>query len=157
MNEITAGNLKEFESIESLLDTDLTDLADLADFKVPAAGRYALSVDVEHKDINGHPAIVFNYSVLETLELANPEDAAPTIGDKFGENFNVDNEFGVGKLKKALKPYAENFSVNNIGELLGMLDGLVIHGTVKRREDKKATDDDGKPRVYGSVVNVEIQ
>ena len=150
------ANLKTFDDVSNLLDTDLQDLADLADFKVPAAGRYRLGLSVETKEVGGHPAVVFNYDVQEVLELANPEDTPPTIGDKFGENFNIDNEFGTGKLKKVLKPYAAHFNASNIGQLLSTLDGIVITGTVKRREDKEKLDDDGNKRVYGSVVNVEI-
>lgn len=157
MNDTTAqGTLKQFDSALSLLSTDLSELADLPDFKVPPAGRYKLNLCAETKEINGRDSIVFNYEVLETLELSNPEDTPPTIGDKFGEQFSITNEFGVGKLKKVLKPYADSFSVTNIGELLGLLDGVIIDGTVKRREDKKNSDDEGKPRVYGSVVNVTV-
>jgi hypothetical protein len=36
------------------------------------------------------------------------------------------------------------------------MEGVQIEGTVRQREDKKNLDDDGKPRIYGTVVNVEI-
>lgn len=153
----SANLLKTLDDVQGLLDADLADLADLADFRVPAAGRYGMSLSVETKTIGEHPAVVFTYEVTEVIELANPEDAAPTIGDKFGENFNIDNEYGLGKLKKSLKPYAEFFNTSNIGQLLSSMDGITITGTVKRREDKEKLDDDGNKRVYGSVVNVEVQ
>lgn len=157
MNQVLAnGNMKSFDNIESLLDAELSDIADLADFKVPALGRYKLSLSVETKEINGNAAVVFNYEVLEVIEMTNADDTPPTIGDKFGEQFTIANEFGVGKLKKSLKPYADHFGVSKIGELLPMLDGVLIDGTVKRREDAAKLDDDGKPRVYGSVVNVTV-
>lgn len=151
------GKMKQFEELQSLLDADLADLADLADFKVPPVGRYTLGLSVETKEIGGHPAVIFNYDVQSIIEQVDPDAPAATIGDKFCENFNIDNEFGLGKLKKSLKPYAAFFSTTNIGTLLSMLDGIVIDGTVKRREDAAKLDDDGKPRVYGSVVNVTVQ
>lgn len=151
------GTLKIFDGIDSLLNTDLTELADLADFKVPAAGRYTLNVSAETKEIGTHPAVCLNYEVMGIVELADPESVPPTIGDKFGENYNIDNEYGVGRLKKALQPYAASLNIGNIGELLEALQGIVITGTVKRREDKEKVDDDGNKRVYGSVVNVAVQ
>ncbi len=149
--------LKQFDDIAALLDADLSDLADLADFKVPPVGRYLIGVSVETKEIGDHPAVVVNYDIQEVLELSDPEATPPTIGDKFSENFNIDNEYGLGNLKKYLKPYSAYFNTGNIGELLQVMDGIVITGTVKRREDKNKTDDEGKPRVYGSVVNIEVK
>lgn len=157
MTELNTGAIKQLDEIQSLLDADLADLADLADFKVPPLGRYTLGLSVETKDIGGHPAVIFNYDVQGIIEQVNAEDTPATIGDKFGENFNIDNEFGLGKLKKSLKPYAAFFSTSSIGQLLECMDGVVIEGTVKRREDAIKLDDDGKPRVYGSVVNVEVK
>lgn len=157
MNTTTAqGVLKQFDSADQLLGIDLAELADLADFKVPAPGRYALSVSAEIKEINSKPAVVFNYEVLEVKELSNPEDVPPTIGEKFSESFQIGNEIGTGKLKKTLLPYAQAFGQTNIGELLTLIDGVVIEGTVKVRHDREKVDDDGKPRVYGSVVNVVV-
>jgi len=134
-----------------LLSTDLSDLADLPDYKVPSNGYFKLSLDVEVKQVNGKDAVTANYTVLETLELADPAATPPTVGDQFGEMFSLDNEFGVGKLKKFLAPFAAAFGTTNIGGLLEQLNGVQVFATVRQRADKKDPS-----KVYAIVEGITL-
>ncbi len=155
MSEANLG-IKTLDDLNVLLDTELSDLADLPELKVPPVGRYTLCVATKTKDDGEHPQVVIEYSVVEVGELADPDETPPNVDDKFFVNYNIDNEYGLGKLKKDLAAFGTALCITKIGELLTAMDGLVVKGTVKRREDKKNLDDDGKPRVYGTVVGVEV-
>lgn len=132
--------------INDLLNTDLNDLADLAGFDVPNNGYYKLSVDASTKEINNKPAVVLDYEVVEVLEMADPTATPPITGTKFGETFFLDNEFGVGNMKKALKPFADAFGVGNISALLEQIKGVSVFATVKQQADKKDTS-----KIYARV------
>lgn len=140
-----------FASLDSLLNEDLGNLADLAGFSVPNNGHYKLAVTASTKEINSKPAVVFDYEVLEVMEMADATATPPVIGDKFGEAFFIDNEFGVGQLKKSLAPYGDAFGTTNIGALLEQIQGVSIYGTVKRRIDKK-----DETKIYASVSNAQL-
>ena len=157
MNDINeAGTINSIDSVDSLFATDLAELADLADLRVPPVGRYELSVEVRTKDDSDKPSISIDYTVVAILEQINPEEVPAKVGDKFGVLYSISNEYGLGKLKKDLKPYSDYFNTSNIGELVEQMDGCIIAGTVRQRADKKNLDDSGNPRIYGSVVNVEV-
>ena len=155
--ETMPGTIETLDNLESLFNTDLTELAGLPDLKVPPIGRYALGVTVSTKEEGEHPQVVIKYEIVECLEQVNTDDTPAKVGDLFTVNYNIDNKYGMGKLEKDLQVYSTFFNTTNIGEILQNMEGVQITGTVKRREDKKTLDDDGNPRVYGTVVNVEIQ
>ena len=157
MNDATVGTVTNAGDVNSLLGMELSELADLAEIKVPPVGRYQFSLETSTKDTGTHPQVLFAYTILGIVEQVNATDVPAKLGDKFYVSYNIDNEFGLGGLKKDLKLYAAHFNTSNIGELLTHMDGVMIAGTVKQRVDKTKLDDDGNPRVYGSVVNVEIQ
>jgi hypothetical protein len=156
IENIEGAGLMEFADVASLLDTELSDLASLEEFKVPPVGRYVMQVETETKDDGEHPKVVITYTMMEVKEVVNADDVPPKPGDKFSESFNIDNKYGVGKLKKILLPYAAHFGTTKTGETLEVLEGCMIEGTVRRREDKKNQDDEGNNRVYGTVVAVTV-
>src|ERR1017187_3761653 len=152
------GTIETLYDIDSLLNTDLTELAALADIKVPPIGRYTLGITSSTKESDGKsaPQVVVKYEVIACLEQVNAEEVPAKIGDSFFTNFNINNRYGLGLLQNSLTTFSDHFGVTNIGELLGLMEGVQINGTVKQRKDMKTLDDDGNPRVYGTVVNVEI-
>ena len=154
--EMLAGTIETLDSVDALLNTELSELAALPDFKVPPLGRYKFGVTTATKEDGDHPQVVVTYELIECVEQVNAEDVPAKPGDIFSVNYTIDNKFGLGKLQKDLQPYSEYFNVTNIGDILQNMEGVQITGTVKRREDKKNLDDEGNPRVYGTVVNVEI-
>lgn len=135
----------------SLLNTDLADLVDLPDFKVPNNGYYKLSLECEVKEVNGADAVTVYYTVLETLELADPAAEPAKVGDQFSDLFSLGNEFGVGKLKKFLQPFSVAFGTSNIGALIEQLQGVQVFATVRQRKDKK-----DETKVYAIVEGITV-
>lgn len=137
-------------NLDSLLNANLDDLADLPSFEVPVPGHYQLLLDITAKKIGDADAIEFSYEVVDTLELANSEDTPPKPGDKFSEAYMLNNEFGVGKLKVAIKPIAEALGTSSLRDLVGgQVKGMSISATVKRRVDKN-----DKEKFYAVVSNI---
>jgi hypothetical protein len=157
MNDLSAlaGTIETIDNLDALLATDLSELAELADIKVPPIGRYTLGISVSTKD-DKVPQVLVKYEIISCIEQVNAEDIPAKGGDSFFVTYNIDNKYGLGKLQKDLQVYAEYFNQSNIGDILESMEGVQIEGTVRQREDKKNLDDDGKPRIYGTVVNVEI-
>lgn len=156
-NTNTAGHLTSFADSNSLLNCELADLAGLPEFKVPTAGRYTLSLDNEFKELNGHETLILKYTVVGIIEQADATATPPLIGDSFGESFRISSDIGVGKLKAALAVYGEQLGLTNVGDIINAIKGLVIEGTVIRREDKEKLDAAGNKKIYGSVVGAVIQ
>jgi hypothetical protein len=149
-----AEALKEFTSIESLLDANLDDLADLPAFEAPPPGAYILSVNMDVKKVNDKDAVEAAITVVETVELEDKsgETKEVAVGTKTSQLFMIDNEFGVGKLKTFLKPFAAHFGTNKIGELVrDHVKDVTISATIKNRKDK--TDPD---KVYASFHNISV-
>lgn len=143
------------------LDKQLDDIEDLPGFSVPPQGTYELLVSAEAKTLdgkNGKPdrdVVVLNYEVMGTIKLADDTAAAPIVGDKFGEMFILDNEYGLGNLKKAMIPYSEAFGTSNLRELIQeKIQNVQITGTVKHRFNKK--EDPQQLNPYANVTNVVV-
>jgi hypothetical protein len=140
-----------FNSVKDLFAANLDDLADIAGFEAPPEGSYILSVTASVKKINQKDAVEASFEVVETVELKTTGDKPATPGTKFSTLFQLDNEFGVGNLKKFLAPFQEHYRAAGIGALLEELKGVTIAGTVKHRKDKNDPD-----KVYGSVINITV-
>jgi hypothetical protein len=115
-----------FDAMDDLLDRDIDDLKDLPEFKVPDTGIYKFFVSTGAKFINEKPAIEWNYTVRELVELADstiPEELRAKPGDKFsiaifllGKD-GTPSEMGEGRLKDACAPYQAHFGEGNIKKL----------------------------------------
>jgi ribosomal protein L23 len=141
-----------FASADALFALDLDDLADLASFETPAPGSYILTVSMDTKKINQKDAVEASFEVVEVVELKNKDDKAVVPGTKFSTAFFIDNEFGVGNLKKFLVPFAAHFGNTNIGALIrDDMKNVTIACIVKNRKDK--TDPE---KVYASVDNISV-
>jgi hypothetical protein len=143
------------DKVASLLDSNLDDLADLPEFKVPPAGAYnATILSIEEKEIGSHPAVEMKFKLLETLELASPTDAPVENGTECGVAFMLDNEFGVGALKAALKPLATAFGTSTSRETMAAAKGASIMLVTKVRQGKKGTDSEDK--TYLGLHKIEV-
>ena len=138
--------------VNTLFSMDIDQLADLPSFEVPPAGSYVLEVTTDVKEIANKQAVEASFTVIETVELADPANTEVIPGTKFSTAFFLDNQFGVGNLKKFLKPFSEHFECTNIGELVrDHVKGVQISGLVKTRKDKEDPD-----KIYGNVVNITV-
>lgn len=139
-------------SLDSLFSANLDDLADLPSFETPAPGSYILTVSMDTKQINNKDAIEAAFEVVEVVELANPSDKAVPAGTKFSTAFFLDNEFGLGNLKKFLAPFSAHFGQGNIGTLIrDDMKNVQIACSVKNRKDKNDPS-----KVYASVDNITV-
>lgn len=146
------AEIKNVANIADLFSASLDDLADLPAFETPPPGSYLLRANMEVKEVNKKQCVEASFEVLETVELTNPaEDTAVVPGTKFSTLFMLDNQFGVGNLKKFLKPFQEHFQAANIGDLVGEIKDVDMACLVKNRQDKNDPD-----KVYGSVTNITI-
>jgi len=138
--------------VNTLFSMDIDQLADLPSFEVPPAGSYVLEVTTDVKEIVNKQAVEASFTVIETVELADPASVEVLPGTKFSTAFFLDNQFGVGNLKKFLKPFSEHFECTNIGELVrDHVKRVQISGLVKTRKDKEDPD-----KIYGNVVNITV-
>ena len=141
--------------LSSLLSSGIDDLVDIPGFEVPPVGQYTLKLVFEAKEINGKTNIEAAFTVVETMELKDPNDTPPLEGTRFSIIFQIANEFGLGNLKKLTKPIFEALGLANFGELLGQCgpagSGVLITATVKHRKDKNDPE-----KIYAQVSNVEV-
>jgi len=145
-------NAKKEMTAADLFQSGIDELADLPSFETPPPGSYVLEVSVDLKKINDKDAVEASITVVETLELANPGDVPVLVGTKFSTLFMIGNEFGLGNLKKFLKPFSEHYGEKNIGALVAHLkDPVTITSLVKNRKDKNDPD-----KVYGSLTNIAV-
>lgn len=148
-----SSSVKTFAGIDDLFNASIDDLADLPSFETPPAGSYLLTASMEVKEVNQKQCVEASFTVNETVELADPATSTPVAnGTKFSTLFQMDNEFGVGNLKKFLKPFAEHYGTSNIGKLVrDEIKNVSISGLIKTRKDKNDPD-----KVYGTVTNITV-
>ena len=141
--------------LASLLGAGLDDIADLPTFQVPENGNYHLLTYFEVKEVNKKACIEQNFEVKECLEQVDPQLPPTPVGTKFSVLYQLDNEFGLGSLKAAAKPFFETFGYTNFADLISQVGkasgGVVISATIKRRVDK-----DDKEKIYARLSNMEI-
>lgn len=137
----------------SLLDKNLSEIEDLPSFDVPSKGTYILLANATTKKVNKHPAMVVDLDIVSLVALANSGDLVPKDGDKFGVLFMLDNEFGLGNMKKFLAPFAAHFGTDNVRTLVTeKIKNCIISATVDHQIDKE-----DKSKVYARLKNVVVQ
>jgi hypothetical protein len=146
------SDIKKFAASADLFNASIDDLADLPGFETPPAGSYVLEVSTDVKNLSGKDAVEASFTVVETVELDDAAGVPVANGTKFSTLFMLDNEFGVGNLKKFLAPFSAHFGEPNIGKLVGeVVKNVSISGLVKNRKDKADPE-----KVYGSVTNITV-
>lgn len=146
------SQLKSFDSIDDLFASSLDDLADLASFEVPPKGAYVFNVTTDIKKINDDDYVEASFEVVETVELEDKDAAICAVGTKFNMIFAINNEFGVGKLKKFLAPFGKHFGTGNVGELVrDHVKSVTVAGVLKHRKSKNDED-----KVYADVQNLSV-
>lgn len=144
------SEIKSVASINDLFAASIDDIADLPSYEVPVEGSYIFTVSAEVKKVNDKDVVEASYVVQELVEPRDPAGTA-VPGTKFSTIFMIDNEYGIGNLKKFLTPFAAHFSNNNVGELIGEIKEVSIAATLKHRKDKNDPD-----KVYAVVSNITV-
>lgn len=138
-------------SDSSILDMELDDLADLPEFKVFPPGAYTVTISWEEKEINKNPSLELGLKLIAVQELADVSDVPPNEGDECSALFNLSNEYGVGNLKKILKPLKEHFGVGRTGDLIEASQGAECLVVTKLRADKNDKD-----KKYMDIVSLTV-
>lgn len=146
-----------------LLDRSIDDIEEMPSFDTPPVGTYQLLVNAATKMVAGKdeqgksvdkPAVILDYEITGTVQLANRDLKEPVPGSKFGEMFFLGNEYSESNMKKALAPYAVHFGTNNLKDLIKeKIQNVIVTATVKHRFAKT---DKAKETPFGTVVNVLI-
>lgn len=143
---MTAPNQNaSFADMDALLAANMDALEDLPPTGVPPTGFYTLNVSVERKANKEKTGefFMFTYEVVEVGEVKNAEEAdQAAVGMKFSDRFSPFkkdgsvNEWGIGFLKEACKPYQVHFGTSSVGETLANINNVVITAELNRRVDK---------------------
>lgn len=141
--------LNQNVSMDDLLDGTLDDLADMPEFKpfAPGAHKVTLNFDATKK-INDMPAIEVKLTVVETVELVNPEDTPPKAGDtttvifilkkKDDKGNVVRNELAEGQFKNLLASLAPAFpDATTNRAIMEAAEGFEVLASTSIRENKK--------------------
>lgn len=135
-----------FADFDSLMSALMDDIDDLPPVGVPPTGHYNLRLTAsrEASEASGNEYIKFQYEIQEVNEVKNEAEASEAaVGQKFStmySPFRQDgslNEFGIGFLKEALKPYAAHFGTSGIGDTLAAIQQVSVAATLVRRPNKK--------------------
>ena len=134
----------------NFFDISLDDIADLPEFKNFPPVAYQVEVSLEKKDINKHPAVVFNLKCIKVLELVDPDSEEIAEGTESNVSYIMDNEFGAGKFKAIVAPLAELYETRNVAEIIRKaknVSALVVIGSRKAKETNKE---------YMELISLEI-
>lgn len=145
MSEQTIVDLGE------LLDVTLDDIDDLPDNSPFPAGSHYCKASFAQKEINKKPAIELSLELIETVELANPEDTPPKPKDTCSSLYFLDNEYGLGNFKKAASPFATHFGISSLREIVEAVKDIECVVTSSLKSDK--TD---KTKVYLQIKDIKI-
>lgn len=138
------------DNLDSLLDITLDDLKDLPEFAVYPAGAHRVTSVLEAKKIGEHPAVEVKFTLIETVELADPTQTMPVAGTESSVAFMMDNEFGQGNFKKFIAPLAAHFGTTNVRTIAEQLAGTELLIVTKQRQNKEKT------ATYLDVVSVQV-
>lgn len=124
--------------LDSILDSSIDDLADLPEFGIYPSGAHRVSIKWEQKEVNKHPSMELKMTMIETVELTNPEADEPVAaGVESSALFMLDNEFGQGAFKKIMKSLAEACGTQKISETVEASNGMEVTVVVVTKPDKK--------------------
>lgn len=137
--------------IFDLLDESLDNLADLEKFEPLPAGSHSVNLSFKEENNNNMPAVRVEMTLVETLELANSNEAMPEPGKKVGILYMlkykdkqtqeiVPNKVGQGQLKEILNVLKEEFGGASPREIMAASEGANVAVTLKVRPMKDDPD-----------------
>lgn len=147
----------ELKLLGTTLARPLSSVPDLPVFKTPHAGKYRLKLEsIEEKEVAKAPAIIFNWVVIGVHKLADPnvdKEELVVAGDKFGEMFRFDDkgdsEKTLGDMKAHVLPLAAHYGTDQLDQLLGKIEGVVVDVTIENRVQK----DTMPPKRFAKTLN----
>lgn len=104
--------------LDTLLDATLDDLEDLPTFTPFAAGAHRVLATMEGKEINNKPCVELKLTMVDVMELADPNGAQPKVGDEANTLYFLDNEIGRGKYKAVASSFGKALNLSNLREIV---------------------------------------
>lgn len=126
--------------LNNLLNVTLDDLADLPSFKPFAPGAHRVLATFGQKEVGGKVAVTLDFKLIETLELADPQDEMPKEGDTSNTMFMLDNEFGQGNLKKCATPFGVALNLSTLRDIVEQVKDVECIIITSVRTDKNEPD-----------------
>lgn len=147
-NIMSNQELNQNVSMDDLLDGTLDDLADMPEFKPFAPGAHKLKLNFTQKTINEAPSIELKLTVIESVELSNPDDTPPAVGDTTNVLFKmktkgddgklVRNEMAEAQFKKLLTDLAPAFpEAKSNRDIMTAAEGYEVLGVTGIWENKR--------------------
>ena len=128
------------DAMNDLLDATLDDLEDLPEFKPFNPGAHKVSATFSQKEINGKQAIELSLTLIETMELADPQQEPDAPGTSCSTAYMLDNEYGRGNLKKCAAPFGEALGFATIREIVEGVKDVECLVLTTIRKDKNDPD-----------------
>jgi len=125
--QLNAEQKAKLDSMTSLLDGTLDDIEDLPGFIQLPTGAYKvkLAEGFRNKIISEKAAIDLPMTVVEIIELGNPEQAPEVkVGDIATLAWMMDNETGKGFFKEAIRPIYTFLNAKSYNEAMTNSKGL---------------------------------
>lgn len=137
-------------SIEDMLDIDLANVEDAAEFITPPVGHYRFKVEeCKIGEVNEKQVIQMQFSVMETIELADTSAKPAPEGSIFSQTYFPG--FGVQQFKTTFRGVAESLNTPTFRELIEALTACELVGNITNRKDKE-----DKTKVYAGIKDVSL-
>lgn len=149
------NEINQIDYMNTMLGMDIDDIEDLPEYEFFPNGFYQFKVQKLVLDVDeaeNKAAIKGTFSLLQTIELKNEDDAelVPKEGSLTGGMWS--KEFGVKKFKKIFKPVMKELGCDKIQEFLDQAEGLELAIEMGSRQGKPDDlDEDGSRKVYNDI------
>lgn len=159
---MNTANTSAMMDLDSILDSTLDDLADMPEFKPFPEGAHKCTLNWEFKEISKQMCPVLNLTMIEHLELSDPElpvEKQCKAGDTANQAFifkakdGSKNEISEGQFKNLLKPLQAALGTSSNRDTIEKSQGMEVVAITKIRSDNKDKDN---VKHYLNVVNLMV-
>jgi len=141
----------QLDGLDNLLDATLDDLEDLPEFTPFKPGAHKVTASFEEKEINDKQSVELSFVLIETLELADPQEEKDQPGHTSSIAFMLENEFARGNLKKCAKPFGEALGLSTVRQIVEGVKDVECLILTTTRNDKQDPD-----RLYLQIKEIQV-
>ena len=137
--------------MNDLLDMQLDDLEDMPEFKNFNPGAHKVTATFTTKKIAEKDAVELSLTMIETLELSDPQLEKDEPGTSCSSAFFLDNEYARAALKACALPFGAALGLGTIREIVEGVKEVECLVLTSLREDKK-----NPGRFYLNINEVQV-